>query len=405
MIDATRYLRHAAIILASLNLVVCGLAHADSGFADDYDEGSGDVSRMKPGELLAEARDGNAAAMRRLGKMLIEGKGVRKEVKTGIQWLRKAAEEDDSTAMLLLGDLYRTGRGVKKNHTTALKYYAEAHDEGNKHAIARLCKLPLKVSLDCLKQCCEQGNAEAMYRLGTISPKVRQGLLSDKECTDYLIAAALKKYAPAVEIIEKAPVMTYLPYWDEKLSSASAEVLLNFAKKLYNNGQCTPEEKEAAITYYTRAAKKGSKEADEWLMKNVPDYAEKKKEEEAREKARREEIAASGNTRRYVVNIIGHVMEMRSEGVLFLNSDDLSTYFRLLVSEEYLTAGMFRERLISRGRAIRLRFGDRLLIDDEIVRIDNHRFRGLVYVAINAAGYKGYIIKEADDGIFWAIVK
>ena len=153
------------------------------------------------------------------------------------------------------------------------------------------------------------------------------------------------------------------------------------------------------------SCEKGSKEADEWLMKNVPDYAAKKKEEEAREKARREEIAAAGNTRRYVEDLTGHVMEMRSEGVLFLNSDDFSTFFRLLVREEYMTAGMFRERLISQGRAIRLRFGDRLLIEDEIVRIDHHRFRGLVYVAINAAGYKGYIIKEADDRIFWAIVK
>ena len=404
MISPTLNLGLATIILAIITLGVCGLAHADSGFIDEYGGESVDVSHMKPSELLAEARNGNPAAMRRLGKMLIEGKGVRKEVKTGILWLRKAAEEDDSSAMLLLGDLYRNGRGVKKDLKTALNYYLNAHYNDNKLALSRIKKLPLRVSLDSLKKLCKSGNTEAMYYLGTRSAKVRAGLLSDADANNYLIQAALKKHPEAVDTIENAPIMHYLPYWDKKLAYASADDLLKFAKKLENNGQCTPEEKKVAIEYYKRAAKKGRKEADEWLAKNVPDYAAKKKEEEAREKARQEKIAASGNTRRYVVNIIGHVMEMRTDSVLFLSSDSLRTYFRLIVDEQFQTAMLFREQCIRGGLAVRLKYGDRLYIDDEIIQLDNKTFRGLIYIAITGNGLKGYILQGADDNRFWVAV-
>lgn len=404
MISPTLNLGLATIILTIINLGVCGLAHAASGFIDEYGDESVDVAHMKASELLAEARNGNAAAMRRLGKMLIEGKGVRKEVKTGIQWLRKAAEEDDSTAMLLLGDLYRNGRGVKKNPETALNYYLNAYYNGNKLALSRIKKLPLRVSLDSLKKLCKSGNTEAMYYLGTRGAKVRAGLLSDADANNYLIQAALKKHPEAVQTIENAPIMRYLPYWDKKLAYASADDLLKFAKKLENNGQCTPEEKKVAIEYYIRAAKKGSKEADEWLAKNDPDYAAKKKEEEAREKARQEKIAASGNTRRYVVNIIGHVMEMRTDSVLFLSSDSLRTYFRLIVNEQFQTAILFREQCIRTGLAVRLNYGDRLYIDDEIIQLDNKTFRGLIYIAITGNGLKGYILQGADGNRFWVAV-
>lgn len=91
-------------------------------------------------QLLKRARGGDVAAMRILGKKLVQGKGVKRDVTNGVKWLKMAAERGDSGALLLMGDLHRSGTGVPKNINTAITYYQQAAKAGNTTAKDRLKK-------------------------------------------------------------------------------------------------------------------------------------------------------------------------------------------------------------------------------------------------------------------------
>lgn len=93
-----------------------------------------------PVEILKRARSGDRIAMRQIGRRLIQGDGVPREVSSGIGWLEKAAGEGDDVAMLMLGDIYRNGIGVSKNMRKAIRYYEQAERAGSEVAIKRLKK-------------------------------------------------------------------------------------------------------------------------------------------------------------------------------------------------------------------------------------------------------------------------
>lgn len=101
---------------------------------------SGTCMAQSPRDLLRKARSGNVAAMRALGKKLIQGDGVPRDASSGVQWLQKAASAGDSSAMLMLGDLHHNGIAVSKNESKALEYYEKAAKAGNKNAAKRLAQ-------------------------------------------------------------------------------------------------------------------------------------------------------------------------------------------------------------------------------------------------------------------------
>lgn len=57
---------------------------------------------------------GISDAMKNLGNMYFEGKGVEKNYEKAIEWYKKAIQLNNSTAMKNLGSMYRYGLGVKK---------------------------------------------------------------------------------------------------------------------------------------------------------------------------------------------------------------------------------------------------------------------------------------------------
>lgn len=93
-----------------------------------------------PVEILKRARRGDRIAMRQIGRRLIQGDGVPREVSSGIGWLEKAADEGDDVAMLMLGDIYRNGIGVSRNMRKAIRYYEQAESAGSEVAVRRLEK-------------------------------------------------------------------------------------------------------------------------------------------------------------------------------------------------------------------------------------------------------------------------
>ena len=78
--------------------------------------------------------------MRTLGRRLVQGKEGKKNIRHGVTWLQKAAEEGDTSSMVMLGDLYRNGDCVAKNMSKAMEYYEQAARDGNETAAKRLKK-------------------------------------------------------------------------------------------------------------------------------------------------------------------------------------------------------------------------------------------------------------------------
>lgn len=227
-------------------------------------------------ELAELARDGNVQAMRKLGRISYQGRGVKQSTRIAIKWWKEAAEHGDAPSMMYLGDLYRTGDGVKKNAERAFSYYKEALEatedssdkikaQAIKTIYPRIVKLPLSVTLSWLKERCNENDIEAMYVLGSMPEKRMNELLSKDESKAHLIRAAIGNHETAKELIAKAPIMEYEEYWDHVAENQPPTEAVALAKRLLSNSQCTEAEKAKAIQYYSIAARRHNKEAEQWL--------------------------------------------------------------------------------------------------------------------------------------------
>lgn len=81
-------------------------------------------------KLPANPYDAEAA----LGSALTDGTGVRKDLKEGLKWLRRAARHGSPQAQTDLGVCYHEGTGLKRNFKLAVKYYAQAASSGDEWA-------------------------------------------------------------------------------------------------------------------------------------------------------------------------------------------------------------------------------------------------------------------------------
>lgn len=151
-----------------------------------------------PAELLRAARGGDVESMRILGKMLIEGNGVKRDVKNGVKWIKMAAEQGDSGAMLMMGDLYRKGFGVPQDMDKAVEYYILADENGNKNAAKRIDKLSLKDSLPYWEKKVADGNKKATIKL-MLAHATGDGIPKDLDKAKDLYELAKKKWPKAAE--------------------------------------------------------------------------------------------------------------------------------------------------------------------------------------------------------------
>ena len=69
------------------------------------------------------AEQGNANAMRYLGRMYENGQGVAQDYSEAARWYQKAAELKDEMAGFYLGMMYENGHGVARSHKKALDWF------------------------------------------------------------------------------------------------------------------------------------------------------------------------------------------------------------------------------------------------------------------------------------------
>ena len=199
-------------------------------------------------KLFTEAANGGiAVAKYKLGKMLLNGDGVEKDILKAIEWLKQAALEENEFAEYALGRIYLKGAEVEKNDVVAEEYLLKAANRGNKYAAYLLGKEYLSGETfgkdaenaeKYLLKAAEHGNKYAEYILGK----------------EYLRGENFPKD------VQKA--IYYL--------KRAAEKNFDFAEyelgKIYLFGNDIPKDAETALEYLKSAVASGNEYAQALLM-------------------------------------------------------------------------------------------------------------------------------------------
>lgn len=84
--------------------------------------------------LYRMACNGDVNAMRKLGVLLYDGNGVKKNVANAVGWFQKAADRGDARSMVYLGDMHKHGKYFPKNEAKARELYERAAQLGDAKA-------------------------------------------------------------------------------------------------------------------------------------------------------------------------------------------------------------------------------------------------------------------------------
>lgn len=189
----------AKFLLTTVILALSGVFRAEAYSGCHVGSWPKRMSDLNSRELLQAARGGDAAAQRDLGKMLIEGTVLKKDLANGVKWIKMAAEQGDAGALLILGDLYKKGRGLGKNERKAAECYVAADAAGNKNAASRLGGLPVEYALDWWLKKASVKNKTAVLRLMVAYAIGEDDLPQDMNKARGYYALAVQKWPHDVE--------------------------------------------------------------------------------------------------------------------------------------------------------------------------------------------------------------
>ena len=132
-------------------------------------------SAMPIDELRQRAQAHEVPAMEELGRRLIAGTGVPRDLPTGVAWFQRAAEAGSPEAEFNVGVMYDRGFGIGRNAEKAVEWYRKAVEAGvapAKHNLALMLREgrgapqdgPKAVEL--LRDAAHQGMTASMFALG-----------------------------------------------------------------------------------------------------------------------------------------------------------------------------------------------------------------------------------------------
>lgn len=255
--------------------------------------------------FLTAAEQGDLESQRYVGNRIRLGMGIKKDVKTGLMWLTKAANAGLLDAQTNLGILYRNGEGsdIPKNPSLAFHWYMEAAKQGDKDSQSTVgimlhngegTSRNYVEAVGWMRKAADQGHAEAQYNLGYA---YNQGL------------GVAQNYTEAMKWYQKAADQGY----------ASALGNLGF---MYNHGMGVPKDYRKGYDFYTKAAEKGSTTAMNNIGSMFEDgqYVQQNYAEAARWYLRAAE-AGEGRSMRNIANMFEN-----GNGVPFSPSQALEWY-------------------------------------------------------------------------------
>jgi TPR repeat protein len=134
-------------------------------------------SAMPIDELRHRANKNEVAAMEELGRRLLAGDGVPRDVPTGATWFKLAARAGSPMAAFTLGVLYERGISVERDSAKAVEWYrkAAAGDvAAAKHNLALMLRDGKGVpqdwpkAVELLREAAHQGMTASMFTLGDL---------------------------------------------------------------------------------------------------------------------------------------------------------------------------------------------------------------------------------------------
>ena len=134
--------------------------------------GKEDIAMMVMWLQRAVAEGDQPDALAVLGETYLNGEGVDKDVKLGIEYFEKAADQGHATAQFELGMMYKEGHeGLVQDVETGLKWLQEAAEQGEAEAQNVLGRHYLQTekyerSLPYLEKAAAQGHPDAQFGLG-----------------------------------------------------------------------------------------------------------------------------------------------------------------------------------------------------------------------------------------------
>lgn len=234
-------------------------------------------------KLFTEAANGGiTVAKYKLGKMLLNGDGVEKDIPKAIEWLKQAAVEENEFAEYALGRLFLKGEEVEKDIFAAEEYLLKSASRGNKYATYLLGKEYLsgenfgkniQKSVEYLKLAAEKGFESAEYVLGKLYLRGEEVWKDAANAEKYLLKAAEHGNKFAEYILGKEYLLgENFPKDVQKATDylkRASEKDFDFAEyelgKIYLFGKDIPKDTEAALEYLKSAAAYGNEYAQALL--------------------------------------------------------------------------------------------------------------------------------------------
>lgn len=202
----------------------------------------------------AEALSGDSESSFVIGQILIEGKGSsKKALNKGINFIKKAAENDYLKAVIFLAKAYEEGKLTSKSNSRSLKYYEQCEKLGGSSKCSKkVTKKRIASSGAVSKKSCERYNKSSKKLANTIGKCIVAGHLDgtahkyffrsfDSGNTNAFLSASrdiLKKKSKShfMKVIKR------IPRFDKKASKKQKQkfkdLLLDYG---YSNGECGTE--------------------------------------------------------------------------------------------------------------------------------------------------------------------
>jgi len=157
--------------------------------------------------LLASAKHNVREAQYRVAELYTAGKGTPVDLRSALDWYRRAADQGDQKAQLVVGDFYLSGVVVTADASRALSWYERAAVQGSSQAQSNLGDLltldrysPLrnfKIGAEWYAKSAKQGHAHARTRLASLYEN-GTGVSQDLQmAADLYFAAAQSGHASA----------------------------------------------------------------------------------------------------------------------------------------------------------------------------------------------------------------
>jgi len=98
--------------------------------------------------LFQAAKQGDAAAQERVGRLYLDGPERARDERKAFFWTRRAALSGDPNAQVTVARMYESGRGVTQNQISAYVWYSVAVTSGSQPAREALSRLKRDLSSD-----------------------------------------------------------------------------------------------------------------------------------------------------------------------------------------------------------------------------------------------------------------